>query len=92
MLVMVLNEQVIAPKTVCQTCLLADQSGQPRWSSGNLRCGRALGRLTENKLTENKLPENKFAPSKLTGQTSDPTPELANQFQCAMGFRVVNIP
>lgn len=45
MLVMLMDEQIIAPQTVCQSCLLADRSGQPRWHRGRLGCGRALEKL-----------------------------------------------
>lgn len=42
MLVILMDNQLIDPEQVCQTCLLASQSGQPRWSGGRLHCGRAL--------------------------------------------------
>lgn len=42
MLVILMDNQLIRPEHVCQTCLMADQSGQPRWQGGQLRCGRAL--------------------------------------------------
>ncbi|MGE5659401.1 MAG: hypothetical protein ACM37W_22630 [Actinomycetota bacterium] len=48
MLVIVMENQMLAPQCVCQTCLLADQSGQPRWSSGQLRCGHPVRKLAEN--------------------------------------------
>lgn len=47
MLVILIEDQILAPQHVCQSCLLADQSGQPRWRQGQLRCGHALGKLTE---------------------------------------------
>lgn len=47
MLVILVNNQVLSPRTVCQSCLLADQSGQPRWHGGQLRCGHALNKVTE---------------------------------------------
>ena len=47
MLVILIENQLISPHAVCQSCLLADPSGQPRWRGGKLRCGRALLRLTE---------------------------------------------
>ncbi|HEY9735164.1 MAG TPA: hypothetical protein V6D06_02740 [Trichocoleus sp.] len=46
MLVIVMDNQLVAPQAVCQSCLMADQRGQPRWHHGELRCGRALGRLS----------------------------------------------
>lgn len=48
MLVIVMENQMLAPQCVCQSCLLADQSGQPRWSGGQLRCGHPLRKLSEN--------------------------------------------
>ena len=47
MLVILIENQLIPPHTVCQSCLLADQGGQPRWRGGKLRCGRAIHKLTE---------------------------------------------
>ncbi|HLO89377.1 MAG TPA: hypothetical protein VK203_30815 [Nostocaceae cyanobacterium] len=47
MLVILINDQILAPEKVCQSCLLADGSGQPRWGEGKLRCGHAIRRLTE---------------------------------------------
>ncbi|NJP09136.1 MAG: hypothetical protein HC866_06315 [Leptolyngbyaceae cyanobacterium RU_5_1] len=47
MLVILMDNQLISPEQVCQSCLLANQNGQPRWSSGRLRCGRALRKLSE---------------------------------------------
>lgn len=46
MLVVLMENKLLAPEQVCQTCLLADQSGQPRWRQGELRCGRSLQRAT----------------------------------------------
>lgn len=45
MLVVLLEEQILSPKQVCQNCLLADHSGLPRWRKGNLGCGRTLRSL-----------------------------------------------
>lgn len=46
MLVILIEDQILAPQHVCQSCLLADQSGQPRWSQGQLRCGQAIRKLS----------------------------------------------
>jgi hypothetical protein len=48
MLVILMDDQIISPQVVCQTCLMADHSGQPRWQGGQLRCGHAVRKLTEN--------------------------------------------
>lgn len=48
MLVVLMNEQVLSPEHVCQSCLMATQHGQPRWVGGRLRCGRSLHKQTTN--------------------------------------------
>ena len=45
MLVILIEDQLFAPQNVCQSCLLADQSGQPRWRQGQLRCGQVIRKL-----------------------------------------------
>lgn len=64
MLVILTDNQILSPRQVCQSCLMADQSGQPRWRQGQLRCGNIIRQLAENQ------------------------PE---QYECQMGFRLVNI-
>lgn len=46
MLVILMDDQILAPEKVCQSCLLADRSGQPRWRGGQLHCGQAIRKLT----------------------------------------------
>lgn len=48
MLVVLMEDQLFSPQQICQTCLMADQNGQPRWQQGQLRCGRALHKLAED--------------------------------------------
>lgn len=48
MLVVLMKNQLLTPQQICQTCLLADKSGQPRWRQGQLRCGHPIRKLTEN--------------------------------------------
>ncbi|MCZ2202239.1 hypothetical protein [Cylindrospermopsis raciborskii] len=48
MLVIITDNQIFAPEQVCQSCLLADNSGQPRWHEGRLRCGQAVKKCTEH--------------------------------------------
>lgn len=48
MLVILMDEQILSPTKVCQSCLLADKSGQPRWRQGKLSCGHAIPKLTDN--------------------------------------------
>lgn len=46
MLVILTEEQILSPTQVCQSCLLADSKGQPRWRRGKLGCGHAIRQLT----------------------------------------------
>lgn len=52
MLVILMDNQLISPHLVCPTCLMADQNGKPRWHSGKLYCGRALGNTSECNTTD----------------------------------------
>ncbi|MBC7969125.1 MAG: hypothetical protein H7Z11_03150 [Verrucomicrobia bacterium] len=52
MLVILMDNQLLSPHTVCQTCLMADQSGKPRWQSGKLYCGRAIRNASDRNPTE----------------------------------------
>lgn len=45
MLVILMDEQILSPACVCRTCLLADQSGQPRWRQGKLGCGHSVRKI-----------------------------------------------
>ena len=47
MLVILIKEQLIAPEDVCFSCVLADNSGKPRWYDGKLGCGQAVSKITE---------------------------------------------
>lgn len=47
MLVILTENQLFSPQQVCNSCLMADQNGQPRWRQGQLRCGRALDKVAE---------------------------------------------
>lgn len=47
MLVVLMEEQILSPKQVCQNCLLADRRGLPRWRKGHLGCGHTLRGLTD---------------------------------------------
>lgn len=42
MLVIITDEQLLSPKQVCQTCLMASRGGLPRWQQGKLNCARAV--------------------------------------------------
>ena len=44
MLAILTDNQIFTAKQICQTCLMASQSGEPRWQNGQLRCGHAIGK------------------------------------------------
>lgn len=48
MLVILIKEQLIAPQYICNSCVLADKSGKPRWSNGKLGCGQTSTHISEN--------------------------------------------
>ena len=47
MLVILLDNQVIPSASVCASCLMANQSGQPRLRDGKLGCARQLESVTK---------------------------------------------
>jgi len=47
MLVILIEDQLLSPQVVCQSCLLADRKGQPRWRQERLCCGRLLDQRSE---------------------------------------------
>ena len=51
MLVIITDEQVLSPKQVCQTCLMANRGGLPRWHHGKLKCGHTVNKSSENQAT-----------------------------------------
>jgi hypothetical protein len=46
MIVMIADEQILSARQVCQNCLMADQTGLPRWHGDQLGCGKALQKST----------------------------------------------
>ncbi len=52
MLVILTESQVIHPQRVCQSCLLADQGGQPRSTNGKPTCAYALNKLANQQATQ----------------------------------------
>lgn len=44
MLVILTDEQILSTQQVCQSCLLADRRGLPRWHQGKLSCGHCLSK------------------------------------------------
>ncbi|MGV2831262.1 hypothetical protein [Myxosarcina sp. GI1(2024)] len=51
MLVMIAEEQIVSLESVCQNCLMANQSGLPRWHQGKLSCGQAIKQATDKSAT-----------------------------------------
>jgi hypothetical protein len=45
MLVVVINDRLLSPQSVCNACLLADRDGLPRWRQGKLCCGQLIRNL-----------------------------------------------
>ncbi|MEL6470960.1 MAG: hypothetical protein AAFQ74_14625 [Cyanobacteria bacterium J06623_4] len=52
MLVILIEDKLLTPATICQNCPMASQSGQPRWQAGRLRCGRPLEKPSAKGLTQ----------------------------------------
>ncbi|MBD2139665.1 hypothetical protein H6F32_19380 [Anabaena sp. FACHB-1237] len=48
MLIILTDNQVFNPEKVCQSCLMANSNGQPRWGGGQLRCGQLVQQCQEN--------------------------------------------
>ncbi len=46
MLVVVIDDRILSPQSVCHACLLADRNGQPRWRQGKLCCGKLIRNLS----------------------------------------------
>ena len=79
MLVILTDNYILTPKQVCQSCVLADSSGEPRWRSGKLCCGHAIAPAVFLGC------QNGFCQfTKVTNQQ----PEL---YKCAMGFCIAKI-
>ena len=51
MIVMMVEQQLLSAKQVCQNCLMADQSGLPRWNRGKLGCGKAMAKSAPSQAT-----------------------------------------
>jgi hypothetical protein len=49
MLVILMDDQIFAPEQVCQSCVLASNSGEPRWHGGQLVCGQAIRKFAEQR-------------------------------------------
>ena len=50
MLVILTEDQLLSPQVVCQSCLLANRQGQPRWHQNKLCCGHLLEQISETEL------------------------------------------
>ena len=54
MLVILMEEQILTPAQVCQSCLLADHTGQPRWCGSKLACAQTVGQVSNQEATQYK--------------------------------------
>ena len=70
MLVIRMKDQLLQPSTVCKDCLMANQSGLPRWQRGRLRCGRLIEE-TEQASNQHTLTEYECAMGFRLAQISD---------------------
>ena len=52
MLVILIEDRVVQPQTVCWNCPMASQSGLPRWNQGRLRCGQLVEKPLEESLPQ----------------------------------------
>jgi hypothetical protein len=79
MIVMIVDQQILSPKQVCQNCLMSDQSGLPRWHDSKLRCGKRRSRSPQG-----------FEPGGASVEVvqSPQTSKQAQVYECQMGFNV----
>lgn len=47
MLMILIEDRMVQPQAVCQSCPMANQSGLPRWNRGRLRCGHLVEQTLE---------------------------------------------
>ncbi len=97
MLVIITDEQLLSPKQVCQTCLMANRGGLPRWHQGKLKCGRTVNKSPLHRLLTNGA----YKLLNSIQETAPPVPAVtgvprssenqAEVYECQMGFRVADI-
>ena len=46
MVVMIADEQILPAQKVCQSCLMSDHHGLPRWHGSQLGCGKIVPQTT----------------------------------------------
>lgn len=85
MLVIVMKNQLLSPAAVCNNCPMASQGGLPRWKKGRLRCGRPIECATSHQEVNRAVEQTIGSPAKL------PNPKACTQYECAMGFRIVEL-
>ena len=84
MLVILMKDKLLQPSTVCQGCLMANDSGLPRWQKGKLRCGRLVNNLVSH--------SEKDAPQQVVCEQDSALAEsVLTEYECAMGFRLAKI-
>ncbi|MEN9519466.1 MAG: hypothetical protein RLZZ381_2054 [Cyanobacteriota bacterium] len=85
MIVMIVDQQILSPKQVCQNCLMSDQSGLPRWHGSKLGCGKM--RSPRVGFSSSRNPKE-FAPRDVSMEDaqSPQTSKQAQVYECQMGF------
>ncbi len=71
MLVILIDSQQVLPGTICQSCPMASQSGQPRWQAGQLRCGRPVDRTLVRRASQNERPQYECTMGFLVAELAD---------------------
>ena len=51
MVVMMIDRQLLSAKQVCQSCLMANRFGLPRWNRGELGCGKIMEKSDPDQAT-----------------------------------------
>ena len=97
MIVMIVDQQILSPKQVCQNCLMSDQSGLPRWHDSKLGCGKKRshsGGGASSRSPKGFAPKGLGASLRPPGDASvevvqsQPTSKQAQVYECQMGFNV----
>jgi hypothetical protein len=103
MIVMIVDQQILSPKQVCQNCLMSNQSGLPRWHDSKLGCGKKRSRnpkgfaLTLKSTTSRREASPlghkdslRISPggASVEGVQSQPTSKQAQVYECQMGFNL----
>jgi len=87
MLVILIDNKRVLPGTICRTCPMASQSGQPRWQAGQLRCGRPTGKELAEEVTARDCDRTESS----RGDLKEGSKDERAQYECIMGFQIAEI-